>query len=216
MDKIKEKKELEKYLEDNGLHMVKKSEFETLFNIGGKAYQDYPLCIYFSGGIYDEEDLKQTLRVSLYSMVDEAIVFSDSEELNGFVILLPPGYTGVKTLSFVWNGGFKILYRKGIKAITRMSNYESFAMNLRKKYTNNEDWYLYHLFVNPNVKGKKISSRLIKPLLNYFKLNKQICYLETNSNLNVPIYEHFGFKILEKCVIPNTNVEHYAMLFDGK
>ena len=103
-------------------------------------------------------------------MVDEAI---DSEELNGFVILLPPGYTGVKTLSFVWNGGFKILYRKGIKAITRMSNYESFAMNLRKKYTNNEDWYLYHLFVNPNVKGKKISSRLIKPLLNYFKLKNK-------------------------------------------
>ena len=33
MDKIKEKKELEKYLEDNGLHMVKKSEFETLFNV---------------------------------------------------------------------------------------------------------------------------------------------------------------------------------------
>ena len=69
-------------------------------------------------------------------------------------------------------------------------------------------------FLNKNFTKEEIEI-MIKNA-NYFKLNKQICYLETNSNLNVPIYEHFGFKVLEKCVIPNTNVEHYAMLFDGK
>ena len=77
-----------------------------------------------------------------------------------------------------------------------MANFQSFAMNLRKKYTNNEDWYIYNLCVHPNQQGKKISSKLIKPILNYFKMKKQICYLETNSDSNVPIYEHFGFKIL--------------------
>ena len=48
------------------------------------------------------------------------------------------------------------------------------------------------------------------------KLNKQICYLETNIDKNVPIYEHFGFKVLEKAIVPNSNVVHYAILFDGK
>ena len=55
-----------------------------------------------------------------------------------------------------------------------MVNFESFAMNMRKKYTNNEDWYLYNLCVDKEAKGKKISSKLIKPLINYFKINKKI------------------------------------------
>ena len=61
-----------------------------------------------------------------------------------------------------------------------MVNFESFAMDMRKKYTNNEDWYLYNLCVDKKSKGKKISSKLIKPLINYFKINKKMCYLETN------------------------------------
>ena len=147
-------------------------------------------------------------------MIDEGIIYADSQELNGFVILLPPGYTGIKTFSFIWNGGFKILYNQGIRALLRMANFESFAMNLRKKYTNNEDWYIYNLCVHPNQQGKKISSKLIKPILNYFKMKKQICYLETNSDSNVPIYEHFGFKILEKAtfLIVLLFIIHYYLM----
>ena len=40
-----------------------------------------------------------------------------------------------------------------------------------------------------------------------------MCYLETNSDSNVPIYEHFGFKVIEKIIVPNSNVVHYSMLY---
>ena len=56
----------------------------------------------------------------------------------------------------------------------------------------------------------------MKPIINYFKTNKKICYLETNADSNVPIYEHVGFKVLEKTMVPNSNAPHYAMLFDGR
>ena len=216
MDSNNERTDLIKHLQENGLYIAKPSDFETLINVAGKAYIDYPLHVYFYGGKYEEEGLKQAMRVNLYSMFDEGIIYADSEELNGFVILMPPVYTGIKTLSFVWNGGFWIIYGQGIKAFYRMVKFESFAMDLRKKYTNNEDWYLYNLCVHPNFQGKKISSKLIKPIINYFKMHKKICYLETNIDGNVPIYEHFGFKLLEKTTVPNSNVPHYAMLFDGR
>ena len=80
MEKVTEKESLIKYLEENGLHIVKKPEFETLVNIAGEAYQDYPLCVHFSGGKYDAEDLKQIVRVNFHTMYDEGIIFSDSEE----------------------------------------------------------------------------------------------------------------------------------------
>ena len=143
-------------------------------------------------------------------------IYADSPELNGLVIVLPPGYTGINTLSFIWNGGFKIIYKQGIRNFIKMVNFESFAMDMRKKYTNNEDWYLYNLCVDKKSKGKKISSKLIKPLINYFKINKKMCYLETNWDRNAPIYEHFGFKVMEKTMVPDSNVEHYAMMFDGR
>ena len=44
--------------------------------------------------------------------------------------------------------------------------------------------------------------------MNYFKINKKMCYLETNADKNVPIYEHFGFKVVEKTVVPGSNVKH--------
>ena len=68
-----------------------------------------------------------------------------------------------------------------------MVNFVSFEKNLKKKYTNNEDWYINNLCVIKESHGKKIASKLIKPLLNYFKLNKKICYLETNNDPNDPI-----------------------------
>ncbi len=217
MEKINEKEELKKYLIENGLHIATKSDFEAIINIVGKAYENYPLCNYFSGGKYDEDDLKQSIQSNLNSIFNEGIIVTDSEEVNGCALLLPPGFNGFSNLSFFWNGGYKLIFRLRIKTIYRMANFETFAMNLRKNYTNNEDWYLYNIFVNTNLKGKKISSKLIKPLLNYCKLHKKICYLETNSDNNVPIYEHFGFKVMEKCLVPNSNnVQHYAMLFDGK
>ena len=96
------------------------------------------------------------MRVNLSLMFDEGIIYADSEELNGFVIVLPPGYTGISTLSFIWNGGYWIIYNQGIRASYRMASFESFAMNLKKKYTNNEDWYLYNLCVSKEAQGKKL------------------------------------------------------------
>ena len=216
MENKTEKESLIKYLEENGLYMVKKTDFEPLIEMAGRSYEDYPLDIYFGGGKYDPQTLMQIVRVNLYSMYDNGIIYADSPELNGLVIVLPPGYTGINTMSFIWNGGFKIIYNQGIRNFMKMVKFESFAMNMRKKYTNNEDWYLYNLCVDKKSKGKKISSKLIKPLINYFKLNKKMCYLETNSNKNVPIYEHFGFKVLKKTMVPESNVEHYAMIFDAR
>ena len=212
---VKEKENIIKVLEDNGLYIVKQSDFESLVSLVGNAFSDYPLDIYVFGEKYAEEGVKQIVRVNLYSMFDEGIIYADSKELNGFVILMPPGYTGIKTLSFIWNGGFRLLFKQGISCINTLANFESFSMDLKKKYTNNEDWYLYNLCVNKKNQGKKISSKLMKPLLNYFKLNKKMCYIETNSDSNISIYEHFGFKVMEKTFVPNSKVVHYSMLFNG-
>ena len=38
------------------------------------------------------------------------------------------------------------------------------------------------------------------------------CYLETLTEKNVPIYQHFGFKVAEESTIPSTDITIWAML----
>ena len=39
-----------------------------------------------------------------------------------------------------------------------------------------------------------------------------VSYLETNKEINVPLYEHFGFELSKKEMIPKSPVMHYAMV----
>ena len=48
-------------------------------------------------------------------------------------------------------------------------------------------------------------------MIEFCNSQNALCYLETNKDTNVPIYEHFGFKLAEKDFIPKTDVMHYAM-----
>ena len=38
------------------------------------------------------------------------------------------------------------------------------------------------------------------------------CYLETHNEQNLGLYEHFGFEVKEKGVLPGSNRSHWAML----
>lgn len=98
------------------------------------------------------------------------------------------------------------------KVIGRMLSYETYAMKLKRKYNGNEDWYIYNLTVLHHEQGKGIASKLLKPMLEYCDRIKTPVYLETNKEMNVDIYKHFGFEVALQGNVPKSDVEHYAML----
>ena len=127
-----ERNEIIKMLEENGLYIVQKSDFEELAELSEDSFTDYPLPIYIFGEKYYKEGVKQTMRVNLYSMYDEGIIYADSKELTGFSIFLPPGYDGAKFWSFMWNGGLWVALYQGYSALKKMGDFESFAISLKK------------------------------------------------------------------------------------
>ncbi|MBR5509108.1 MAG: GNAT family N-acetyltransferase, partial [Lachnospiraceae bacterium] len=90
--------------------------------------------------------------------------------------------------------------------------YESFAMNLKKKYTGHVDWYLFNLSVRQSAQGKGIASKLMCPMLGFCDDEKMMVYLETNKESNVPMYHHYGFELQEEITIPGSSVMHYSMV----
>jgi ribosomal protein S18 acetylase RimI-like enzyme len=199
-------------MEEAGLYLVDPKELEKLADIAMDAYKDYPLHNWFSDGKYDEKASKLIMLISLKTMTKDAVIYADSKEMNGFAIWLPFGFEGSKTIPFLMNGALKLIAHSGFKILGRMITYENFAMNLKKKYTEHVDWYLYNLLIKKSAQGKGIASKLMKPMLEFCDQEAMQCYLETNKEVNVSLYEHYGFELKETAIVPKSDVIHYSMV----
>ena len=215
MDKLVRKIELplaKSAVEKAGLYIVPKSRIKELAMVAADAYVDYPLHNWFSGGKYDEYVSLKTMEISLKTMVNDAVIYADSKEINGFAVWLPLGFNGSKTLPFLINGGLNLIFHSGPGIIGRLLTYENYAMKLKKEFTGNVDWYLYNLSVKKSAQGKGIAGSLLRPMLEFCDRENIVSYLETNKESNVSLYRHFGFELSKSEMIPQSPVRHYAMV----
>ena len=219
MDKLVRKIEVplaRKAIEKAGLYIVQKEDLEQLAEVSADAYENYPLHNWLTKGKYDKKASKLLMQITLKTMTEDAIIYADSKELNGFAAWLPFGFTGNKTWPFLKNGGLKLFFHAGFGLIGRLLTYEKYAMNLKKEFTDNYDWYLFNLSVKKEAQGKGIASKLMRPMLQFCDDEKMVAYLETNKESNVGLYNHYGFELKKEEVIPKTTVTHYAMVRNPK
>ena len=215
MDELVRKIEIplaKKAIEKAGLYPVPKKDLDRLALVAVDAYRDYPLHNWFSGGKYDAKASEILMQISLRTMTEDAVIYADSEEMNGFAVWLPFGFTGNKTLPFLLNGGLNLICHSGLGIISRLLTYETYAMNLKKCYTDHYDWYLFNLSIKKDAQGKGIASKLLRPMLRFCDEERMVSYLETNKEGNVSLYEHFGFELKKEEKIPKSTVMHYAMV----
>ena len=195
-----------------GLYLVPAERLDELAEIAADAYQNYPLHNWLTNDVYDPVASKLIMKTTLIAMKDDAVIYADSEDLNGFAVWIPMGFTGSKTLPFLRNGGVQLILHSGLGIIKKLLVYETFAMKLKKKYTGHVDWYLYNLSVRQSAQGKGIASKLMKPMLDFCDDEKMIVYLETNKENNVLLYNHYGFQLQETQMVPGSSVQHYSLV----
>ena len=199
-------------IEKAGLYIVQKKDLDRLAEVAADAYKDYPLHNWFTKGKYDEKASKLLMQITLKTMTQDAIIYADSEEMNGFAAWIPFGFTGNKAIPFLKSGGLKLILHSGFGIINRLSAYEKYAMSLKKEFTEHYDWYLFNLSVKKDAQGKGIASKLLRPMLTFCDEEKMVAYLETNKEKNVSLYNHYGFELKKEELIPKTTVMHYAMV----
>ena len=215
MDKLVRKIEIplaRRAIEKAGLYIVQKKDIDRLAEVAADAYRDYPLHNWFTNGRYDVKASELLMKVTLKTMTEDALIYADSEEINGFAAWLPFGFEGNKTLPFLKSGGLKLFLHSGVGFIGRLLTYEKYAMNLKKEFTDNYDWYLFNLSIKKAAQGKGIASKLMRPMLQFCDDERMVAYLETNKEANVSLYRHYGFDLMKGELIPKTSVMHYAMV----
>jgi ribosomal protein S18 acetylase RimI-like enzyme len=83
--------------------------------------------------------------------------------------------------------------------------------SLHAKYADQPHFYLDNLGVTPSAQGKGLSSKLIRPFLHMADEQKVIAYTDTVTEANVPLYQHFGFELVEASPVENTGITVYAL-----
>ena len=199
------------FLREKGFYIATKDDIPHLAKVAADAYENYPLHNWFGDGVYDKKVSEQIIVTSLLTMMKDGIVYSDKER-KGFAIWMPEGFSGSKTVPFLLNGGLKIVKRAGLSIIGKLLSYENFAMSLKKRFTQHQDWYLYNLSVKPDAQGQGIGKSLVSNMLEFCKAEKIKCYLETNKKSNVGLYQSLGFQCVEDTMVPNSDVRHFAMV----
>ena len=79
-----------------------------------------------------------------------------------------------------------------------------------------EHWYLILLGVNPRYQGKGYASKLLRGMLLRTDEMGVPCYLETETEKNVSMYQHFGFKVIDEFNVPETKVKLWVMLRENE
>jgi ribosomal protein S18 acetylase RimI-like enzyme len=82
---------------------------------------------------------------------------------------------------------------------------------LHKKYASEPHYYLDNIGVLASARGRGIASNLIRPFLVQAAAQQTIAYTDTVTPTNVPLYQHFGFHLMEQTPIPHTPITVYAL-----
>jgi GNAT superfamily N-acetyltransferase len=83
---------------------------------------------------------------------------------------------------------------------------------LHKKHASKPHYYLDNLGVLPSAQGQGYSSRLIRPILARADEQGVMVYTDTVTPANVPLYEHFGFEMVEERRVAGTPITVFALL----
>jgi len=106
--------------------------------------------------------------------------------------------------------------RIGIRPLRKMQAYDQYIKRKQKELVPHKHWYLLALAVDPQHQGKGYASKLLNEMLSYIDEEGLPCYVETEGEKNVAMYQHFGFEVVDEFVVPNTNDKLVAMLRQPK
>jgi ribosomal protein S18 acetylase RimI-like enzyme len=196
-----------------GLYRLNKDEVKRAAEVVARAFQDYPLSVYF---IPDESVRRRKLPLMFQPLLRHGLSYSEvyatSPKLEGIAVWFRPDGKRETLWSKIRSGSVLIPFIVGIGALRRQIAFGRWAASVRKRCVPGRYWYLQLLGVEPAYQGRGYASALLKPMLERIDGEGLPCYVETQTEKNVPLYEHLGFRVVEEGIVPGSEVRSWAMV----
>lgn len=143
-------------------------------------------------------------------------VFTTSPACEGVIVWLPSEKSAVTLWRAFRAGGFRLRDQLGPEAMDRLMAFSGRVDELHSKHLPGPHTYLFFIGIDPAHQGKGYAGRLIRPMLDKLDAKRMPCYLNTQNEKNVSLYEHFGFRVIDRQTIPGSPIMHTAMVRDPR
>ena len=138
-------------------------------------------------------------------------VYAPTQKIEGVAAWLPYDKTNLSNWHYIRHGALSVVIGAGKEGRKQLMRYSNLANKKHKQHANFPHMYLYNLAIDPNHQGNGYASRLLKPMLAKLDENNLPCYLETHER-NIPLYEHFGFELIEQISLPEFDENVWLMM----
>ena len=190
-----------------GIHQVKPAA-KTL----ARAFFNDPVFEYF----FPESSSRERKSVRFFEMLMSYSVFYGeayyTTNLGGVAAWLPPDKLDMPVWGMMRSGVLTLLPVLGIRSIKRMLYFDKHSLAAHKRNTPFPHLILQPLGVDPLVQGKGHASLLLRTQFERLDKDGLSCYVDTQTEKNVSMYEHYGFKVAEKFQIPDTQFSNWVMI----
>lgn len=193
-------------------YCVQRKDLVVAAKVMAAAFSDDSSIRYLLDGKAEGKNDWRYFLCVLKAIYGKCVMLSADEQINSLLILFPPQLKAVPTIPFMQNGGIGLCRYFGLNLYIRSLNYENNCQEVKSRYTTPDTWYCMCFVVVPALQGQGVGSQLIRPTLEIFERNHIPLYLETHKAINVEIYKHYGFEIVDCNPIPKTGIMQYSMI----
>jgi ribosomal protein S18 acetylase RimI-like enzyme len=199
---------------DPPIIVPRRDQGRAIASVLAEAFKDYPLFTY---ALPNPNTREQSLQVLFEVMVTYTMkygkIYATSDQLEGVLCCLPKEAMLISSWGMIKSGAARVPLKMGLGFIRRQGVTTKVIDALRAKHANFPHTYLWTIGVKPDLKGQGHAGRLVRHLLNELAAKNEPCYLETSRESNARLYEHLGFKVMERHDMPDLQVTTWAMLW---
>ncbi|MBE2267137.1 MAG: GNAT family N-acetyltransferase [Anaerolinea sp.] len=192
---------------------ISMTEYDRVIEVLATAFENDPLWQYLVPDLARRRIvIRKFFRVGFRLSVAAGQAYGVGEPLTGVAVWSLPQRQRANPL-IVLNGDLlALIFSSGVGAIAKAAPIFSQFDRLHTTYAPEQpQYYLNSIGVLPEAQGKGLASQLIKPFLEQADKEGLSAYTETMTPSNVPIYEHYGFKVMEEYRVPQTDLAIWSL-----
>ena len=196
-----------------GLVRVRREHVGSAARTLAEAFRDDPQMVHF---FPDASERKKLLPHFMEFLLRYGVrwgeVYASSAKMEAVAAWLPAERARMALWPVIRAGGARLLLEVGRKPVAKMRSAAEFLWSVHRRRAPSPHWYLSVIGVTPASQGRSHATDLVAPMLARLDGEGLGCYLETQNEKNLAIYERYGFRVVEEGVIPGGGVKFWAML----
>ncbi|MFC1963544.1 GNAT family N-acetyltransferase [Chloroflexota bacterium] len=192
---------------------LNKSHAKPAVEVLVKAFwNNPPLNYYFSDELERKRIASFFLSAAVFSGIRYGEVYATSPNLEGIAVWIPSHNYPITFWKLLRSVPLSAIFGFGKYGGNRMKLLGEHVDAIHEQMSPFRHWFLQIIGVDPSFQGNGYAGKLIHRMLSRVDAEGLPCYLETLDYKNVPLYEHFGFRVVDESIVPDTELTNWAML----